>query len=411
MIVLLLLSSLATAQTPARTYSQRGKIKSITRTELILEAVDLPAPEAFLLTSSTQAGPLKPGELVQVTFVLEGDRKLARVVAEIVATAVNLPRGSAMVGSTSSSVNLPRGSTAQNNSSSSDVNMPTGTAAPRTVSSAPVNLAADESQMALIRGQSVHQSGILNPIRIAILDLQPTPSADLAPELAASIADRLQGLLQNDALFTLLDRAKLHDLSTATLNDPASILQLAQSLDAPDAILLGEIHEEQLSTSEAPGPRRRKIQVTFPTITLETCLYDAHTGQLLGTPKGTGGGQQDRPDDRSSPLLRALRDAVESLAAAIDPEYPPLLDSRTFVTVTAAESGRLTVTFPTAQLGNRLQVAYPTWFTRDPATNHLTTVSPDPLGTLTITTLEHSEASGTYQGILPTPGQTIRLTR
>lgn len=438
-IVFLLLAALAVpfpaqlpAQNTAHSYQQRGKIRSISQTELVLEAVDLPAPQVFVLNDATQSGPLKAGELVQVTFVLDGERKLARVVAEIVATAVNLPRGDAAAsgsssapvnlprgsaregGGTSASVHLPRGSAVQGTASSSEVNLPTGSATPRAITSAPVNLAADEAQMALIRGPGMHQSGVAQPMRIAILDIQPTPSADLTPELAAGIADRLQGLLQNDALFTLLDRGRLHDIPVSNLNDPASVMQMAKGLDAPDAILLGEIHEEQPSPSEDSGPRRRKIQVTYPTITLEGRLYDAHTGQLLGAPKGSGGGQQDRPDDRSSPVLRAIRDAVESFAAAIDAEYPPLLDSRTFVTVTGVEAGRLTVSFPgtpTVQLGNRLQVSHPTWFTRDPATGHLIAVSPETLGMLTITNLERSEAAGTYQGTPPVVGQTVRLSR
>jgi hypothetical protein len=421
----------AIAQTASeKTFDQRGKVRSFSATEVVLEAVDLPAPQAFVITPETQTGPLRAGELVRVRFVLVGDRRIARAIVEIVATAVNLPRGSAAPGSSSSaSVNMPRGSTTQGTATSASVNMPMGTASARTLSSAPISLAADDSQLALIRGPGIHQSGVHDPIRIAILDLQPTSGADLTPELAAGISDRLAGLLQNDSLFTLLDRGKLHDLPTTDLpttdlpttdlpttglDDPATIVKLANLLDKPDAILLGEIREEQPSPSEDPGPRRRKIQVTFPTITLEARLYDARTGHLLGTPKGMGGGQQDRPDDHSSPLLRAVRDAVESLAAAIDPEYPSLLDPRTFVTMTASEQGRLTVTFPaapTVQLGNRLQVSHPTWFTRDPAAGNLIAVSPEPLGTLTITNLEKSEASGPYQGTPPAPGQTIRLSR
>ncbi len=384
----------------------------------MLEAVDLPAPQVFVITPETQADPLRAGELVRVRFVLEGDRRIVRAIAEIVATAVNLPRGGTTQGSASSaSVDLPRGVAAQGTAASASVNLPTGTASARTLSSAPISLAADDSQLALIRGQGIHQSGVRDPIRIAILDLQPTPSADLTPDLAAAVADRLAGLLQNDALFTLLDRDKLRDRPVDGLADPATIVKLAGSLDHPDAILLGGIHEIQQvqpSASEAPGPRRRKLHVAYPTITLEARLYDAHTGRLLGAPKGIGGGEQDRPDDHTAPLLRAIRDAVESLAAAIDPEYPSLLDPRTFVTVAAVEPGRLTVTFPanpTVQLGNRLQVSNPTWFTRDPATGNLIAVSPEPLGTLTITNLEKSEASGIFQGIPPTPGQTIHLSR
>ena len=109
-----------------------------------------------------------------------------------------------------------------------------------------------------------------------------------------------------------------------------------------------------------------------------------------------------------------MRDAVESLAASIDPEYPSLLDPRTFATVVSVEPNRMTVAFPgrpSVQAGNHLQVEHPNWFTRDPATGNITAVSTEPLGTFTVTTLERSEASGTYQGTAPAPGQTIRLSR
>lgn len=418
-LAILLLVGLLTraiAQTDVeKTFDQRGKVRSFSATDIVLEAVDLPAPQAFVITPATQTDPLRTGELVRVRFVLEGDRRIARAITEIVATAVNLPRGTATQGNTSStSVNLPRGSASQGVATSASVKLPTGSPTARTLSSAPISLAADDAQLALIRGQGIHQSGVRDPIRLAILDLQPIASPALKPELAAGISDRLASLLQNDALFTLLDRVKLHDVPATGLGDPASIVNLAGVLDHPDAILVGEIHEQQPSPGEDPGPRRRKLQVTFPTITLECRLYDAHTGRLLGAPRGMGGGQQDRPDDHSSPLLRAVRDAVESLAAAIDLEYPSLLDPRTFVTVTAAELGRLTVAFPATPsvgLGSRLQVSYPTWFTRDPAIGNVISVTAEPLGTLIVTNLDKSQASGTYQGTSPTPGQTVRLSR
>jgi hypothetical protein len=213
---------------------------------------------------------------------------------------------------------------------------------------------------------------------------------------------------------TLLDRARLRHAPTDGLNDPASVHKLASQLDTPDAILLGEIKEEIPAEPASDGSRRHKIQAVSPTILLEARLYDARTGQLLGTPRGQGGGSQDRAGDRSSPLQRAVRDATEALAAAIDAEYPELLDSRTFVTVAASELGRLTVIFPaapTVQLGNRLRVSFPTWFTRDPATGALKPVSAETLGTMTVTNIERSEVSGSYQGTLPETGQTIRLSR
>jgi hypothetical protein len=304
----------------------------------------------------------------------------------------------------------------QDGSIASDIEIPTGTGSrtPAPISAAPISLAADESQMIHMHAPEMHQSGVSNPIRLAILDLQVEPAPDLNSEMASGVADRLASLLHNDGLFALLDRGKLPAPPAMDLADPAAIVQLAKTLDHPDAILLGEIKEEIADQAPSDGPRRHKIQAAFPTILLEGRLYDAHTGHLLGTPKGSGGGSQDRMDDRTSPLLRAVRDAVEALAAAIDPEYPSLLDPRTFATVVSVESNHMTVAFPgtpTVQIGNHLQISHPNWFTRDPATGNVTVVPTESLGTLMVMALEKSEASGTYQGTAPAPGATIRLSR
>ncbi len=437
LLALVFLLPMASAQTPMqparmpakKLYMQRGKIKSLSPKEIVLEAVDTPST-TFLLTPTTENGSLKLGELVQITFTMSGDLKIAHTIAEIVATPIRLPRGatgrtlraetplgtprattSSKPPGTSTAVNLPQGTVRQDGASISDVDMPTGAGHPAPISAAPISLAADESQLIHMRAPEIHQSGVSNPIRLAILDFQPESAADVSP---SRISDRLESLLHNDGLFSLLDRSKFPSPFPTELSDPKAILELAQTLDHPDAILVGEIKEEIPDHGQSDGSRRHRIQAVFPTIVLEGRLYDAHTGKLLGTPKGMGGGSQDRADDRTSPILRAVRDAVESLAASIDPEYPSLLDPRTFATVVSVEPNRMTVAFPgrpSVQAGNHLQIGHPNWFTRDPATGNITAVSTEPLGTFIVTTLERSEASGTYQGTAPAPGQTIRLSR
>jgi curli biogenesis system outer membrane secretion channel CsgG len=463
-VLLFLATLLAPAQTHTRTYTLRGKVKSISATEITLVAVDIPLPQTFLLSPEARADlqtqSIQPNSLIQVTFSIAGDIMIASALDPIRATPVNLPRFGAAsstpdrapTGLSSPTPGRPtpsskdislgaKGTTPTNPPASAKVTLGADgkpaktfstaavglgkTAKPRSTapSTVPINLAADADQLALLKAPTKHQSGVRNPIRLAILDFTPTPAVgatdippDLTPDLVHDITDQLTALLQNDAIFTILDRetvAKL--LQKDSLTDPAQLAKLAAS--GIDAILTGDLIEDVTTPPDPTAtPHRRKLRSSaYPDITLNGRLLDTRTAQIIGPVHASASeSDPDRPTDHTPPLLRAVSEAVVSLASALDPDYPSVLDPRTFVTVTSSQPGLLTVAFPSPPSlppGAQLKLAPISWFTRDPTSEAIQRTDPDTLGTLTITRLDHTEVTGTYSGTLPTAGQTVRLTQ